>query len=73
MTVLITFRSLFWILCFLVLDGPAASDSPGSAIGKTKTNYFLIQCKYNLNGLEAISTDKTQAEVSYSTEACSEL
>jgi hypothetical protein len=63
MTLLITFRSLLWIQCFLVPDGPAAS-SPGSAVGETKVNYFLNQCKYNLNGLEAISTDLTQAAVS---------
>jgi hypothetical protein len=71
MTLLITFHSLPWI-CFLVPDVPAASDSPGSAIAETKTNYFLNQCKYNLNGLEAISTDLTQEQAA-STEACSEL
>jgi hypothetical protein len=48
----------------LIPDGPAASDYPGSAIGETETNYFLNQCKYNINGLEAILTDLTQAVVS---------
>jgi hypothetical protein len=51
---------LLWIKCFLVPD----SDSAGSAIRETKTNYFLNQCKYSLNGLEAISTDWTQAVIS---------